>query len=387
MRVLFFGTYDADSHPRVAVLRDGLAAALSNTADPVTVDECNVPLGLSTAARVSMLRRPWLLPRLVLRLAICWATLIRRARRRPRPDVVVVGYLGHFDVLLARRLFRGVPIVLDHLVGASDTASDRGVSGGLRQRLLRGLDARALAAADIVVVDTDEHRATLPAAHRATAVVVSVGAPTAWFNAAYDDAAHTACTASRDGCPDHGAGRWAERGDRCAGCSAGRVLRPLHPAAGHPDDRCSSGGDRGRPGRRDDDRLGTGPGRDPAARVGQPPGAMARLGRRRRAARGRGRHDVCLGIFGTGPKARRVVPNKVFQGAAAGAAIVTSDTPPQRRLLGDAAVFVAPGDSAAWPPRCATWRPTGTGWFACPGGRAPAGAGRVRTGAGRRPLW
>ena len=55
-------------------------------------------------------------------------------------------------------------------------------------------------------------------------------------------------------------------------------------------------------------------------------------------------HDVCLGIFGTGDKALRVVPNKVFQGAAAGCAIVTSDTAPQRRALGDAAVLVPPGD-------------------------------------------
>ncbi|MBS2965422.1 glycosyltransferase, partial [Actinocrinis puniceicyclus] len=59
------------------------------------------------------------------------------------------------------------------------------------------------------------------------------------------------------------------------------------------------------------------------------------------------RHDVCLGIFGTGPKALRVVPNKVFQGAAAGCAIVTSDTAPQRRLLGDAALFVPSGDAEA----------------------------------------
>ena len=57
--------------------------------------------------------------------------------------------------------------------------------------------------------------------------------------------------------------------------------------------------------------------------------------------------DVCLGIFGTGAKALRVVPNKVFQGAAAGCAIVTSDTAPQRRALGDAAAYVPPGDGAA----------------------------------------
>jgi glycosyltransferase involved in cell wall biosynthesis len=58
-------------------------------------------------------------------------------------------------------------------------------------------------------------------------------------------------------------------------------------------------------------------------------------------------HDVCLGIFGTGEKARRVVPNKVFQGAAAGCAIITSDTPPQRRVFGDASVLVPPGDADA----------------------------------------
>jgi glycosyltransferase involved in cell wall biosynthesis len=57
--------------------------------------------------------------------------------------------------------------------------------------------------------------------------------------------------------------------------------------------------------------------------------------------------DVCLGIFGTGPKGLRVVPNKIYQGAAAGCAIVTSDTPPQRRAFGAAAVFVAPGDAEA----------------------------------------
>jgi glycosyltransferase involved in cell wall biosynthesis len=42
-----------------------------------------------------------------------------------------------------------------------------------------------------------------------------------------------------------------------------------------------------------------------------------------------------------------VVPNKVFQGAAAGCALVTSDTAPQRRVLGDAALFVPPGDAQA----------------------------------------
>jgi glycosyltransferase involved in cell wall biosynthesis len=58
-------------------------------------------------------------------------------------------------------------------------------------------------------------------------------------------------------------------------------------------------------------------------------------------------YDVCLGIFGDSPKAMRVVPNKIYQGAAAGCAIITSDTEPQRRTLGNAAHFVRPGDATA----------------------------------------
>jgi glycosyltransferase involved in cell wall biosynthesis len=60
-----------------------------------------------------------------------------------------------------------------------------------------------------------------------------------------------------------------------------------------------------------------------------------------------GAHDVCLGIFGTGEKALRVVPNKIYQGAAAGCATVTSDTPCQRRAMDDVGLFVPPGDANA----------------------------------------
>ena len=41
------------------------------------------------------------------------------------------------------------------------------------------------------------------------------------------------------------------------------------------------------------------------------------------------------------------MPNKGFQGAAAGCAVLTSDTAPQRRLLGAAARYVPPGDATA----------------------------------------
>jgi hypothetical protein len=119
MRALLFGTYDTSLHPRIATIAEGLRA------HGIDVAECNAPLGLDTAARVDMLAHPWRASALLVRLARRWATLARAASRMPVPDVVLVGYLGHFDVHLARLIFRRVPVVLDHLTGASDTARDR----------------------------------------------------------------------------------------------------------------------------------------------------------------------------------------------------------------------------------------------------------------------
>lgn len=339
MRLLFFGTYDASAHPRVAVLRDGLRDRGAR------VEECNVPLGLTTAARVGILRNPALLPLLGWRIVRCWARLWRASRpyRRSgdRPDAVVVGYLGHFDVLLARRLFPDVPVVLDHLIGASDTARDRGVRSGLRQRLLQRLDDGALRAADVVVVDTDEHREALPVSARRRAVVVEVGAPVEWFSPPM--------------------ARFEDPGDRNRGggkrddAEPAEAMAPLRvvffglftPLQGTPviARAISALGDEPV----EVTMIGSGQDYDEArqnaagnARVSwrdwvEPADLPALVAR----------HDVCLGIFGTGAKAARVVPNKVFQGAAAGCALVTSDTPPQRRLLGEAAVLVPPGDSGA----------------------------------------
>ena len=320
MRLLFFGTYDASAHPRVGVLRDGLRERGAQ------VLECNVPLGLSTAQRVGMLRNPAGLPRLAWRIARCWAGLVVRSRRVRRdgswPDAVVVGYLGHFDVLLARRLFPHVPVVLDHLIGASDTATDRGVAGGVRQRMLGALDAAALGAADVVVVDTEEHREALPAQVRRRAVVAAVGAPREWYVAApgrADSSRPLRVVFFGLFTPLQGAPTIGE----ALGCLAGEPVEVTMVGTGQDHDETRRLAAANRTVRWVD-----------WVSPGELPGLVSE-------------HDVCLGIFGTAPKARRVVPNKVFQGAAAGCALVTSDTAPQRRVLGGAALFVPPGDADA----------------------------------------
>src|SRR5262249_56044391 len=58
---------------------------------------------------------------------------------------------------------------------------------------------------------------------------------------------------------------------------------------------------------------------------------------------------VALGVFGAGRKAAMVVPNKVYQAAAAGRPLVTRDGPALREVLepGVHCVACPPGDPAA----------------------------------------
>jgi glycosyltransferase involved in cell wall biosynthesis len=332
MRTIIFGTYDTAMHPRIATIAEGLAAR------GVDVVECNIPLGLSTADRVDMLAKPWKAGALAARLAGRWFGLAAKARRLGRPDAVVVGYLGHFDVHLARLLYRRgkVPLVLDHLISAAGTARDRRISGGgLKQRLLTLIDAAALRAADIVVVDTEEHLEIVPQKYRRKVVVVHVGAPEPWHAAATELSVNTGPPAAEGGAPLKVVfyGLYTPlQGTPVIGEALGRIAgAPVQVTMiGHGQDEAAT--------RRAAAANTSVRWLDwvPAAEL---PALVAA-------------HDVCLGIFGTGDKALRVVPNKVFQGAAAGCAVITSDTAPQRRVLGtvpqeSGAVLVPPGDPAA----------------------------------------
>src|SRR6478609_1327708 len=318
VRILAFGTYDVRSHPRVAVLIQGLRD------NGHQVVELNRPLGLDTAQRIAMVRQPWRLPVLAVRLLRCWAALagLGLRERRHRPDAVLVGYLGHFDVHLARLLFRRTPIVLDHLVSAAGTVADRGLAGndGPKTRLMRAIDAAALSAADVVVLDTEERRGSLPREAREKVAVCPVGASDAWFDAG----SAALLRAPRP---------------RLKVAFVG-LYTPLHgtPVIAEAIALLA-----------DDDRVeftmvGIGQERAAAERIAAPnprvtwvdwvasedlPTLVAD-------------HDISLGIVGTTPKALEVVPTKVFQGAAAATVVLTSDTAPQRAALTDAGVLVPP---------------------------------------------
>lgn len=320
MRVLGFGTYDVAKHPRIGIVLEGLRAQGDD------VLEINEPLGLSTAERVAMLGKPWLSYRLGLRILRRWVSLIRRSRRVGRVDAVLVGYLGQFDVMLARLLFPRTPVVLDLLTSAAETARDRHATGTAKLRALEALDALAVRCADLVVLDTPEHDGLLPGRSRRKGVVVPVGASREWFDAG------VAARPPRGGQNPLKVVFFGMFTPLQGSSVIGATLAML---AGRPDIHVTM--------------IGTGQDyadcrhcarTNPRVRwldwveAVELPELVAG-------------NDVCLGIFGTTPKAGLVVPNKLYQGAAAGCALVTSATPPQLRAFEGAARFVPAGDPAA----------------------------------------
>ena len=310
-RVLFFGTYDSTIYPRVAVLREGFEAL----GDEVV--ECNEPLRVPTGLRVQMLRKPWLGVVLLWHILRCWASLVRRARHSGHVDLVVVGYMGQFDVHLARALWPRVPIVLDHLVPAAEAAVDRRCKSRLIVNALRFLDWAATRTADVVCVDTEEH---LAFAGGHGGVVVPVGAPGTWFSEPAPRAVQPlrviffGSFTPLQGAPVIGEAIALLRDADIEFTVVGR---------GQDWDAC---------------RAHAGAAKNVTWCDWIEPEQLPLVV---------SEHDVVLGIFGTGTKALSVVPTKVFQGAAAGAAIVTSDTAPQRDALGAAAAYVRPGDAAS----------------------------------------
>ena len=314
MRVMFFGTYDEDRHPRVRVLRQGLT---SHGADVTAV---NRPLADSTADRVAAAMNPIAAITWLGRLIQAWAGLLRGSLGQERPEVVIVGYLGVLDVLVARSRWPRAFVVLDHMAPLSGVAEDRGL-GKAAGFAFRALDRLAETASNLIIFDTEDN-AALSSSAPGKKLVVPVGAPDEWFVAAStpvtDDeplrvvffGLHTPL----QGTPTIGAAISLLRDSAIefTMVGSGQDLAECRAAAG-------------------DARSVTWIDWVPAHEL---PELVAR-------------HHVCLGIFGTTPKAARVVPNKVYQAGAAGCAIVTRESPAQRTAVGEIAQFVDGGAPAS----------------------------------------
>jgi len=257
----------------------------------------------------------------MLRVAVAETVLILRGHRE-RFDAVIVGYPGHFDMVAARRIARRRPVIFNPLVSLSDSlVDDRGrfTRGSAAAGVVRQIDRIAFARADVVVADTQQHARffaetfDLPSDR---VEVCLVGAEERLFRPGWQPRERFEALFVGKLIPLHGletileAARLApELPFRIVG--SGQLQALL------------------------DDR--------PANVEWVPWVEYEELPATIQAA------SCALGIFGTSEKARRVIPNKVFQALACGTPVVTSDTPAARELLqdGESALLVPPGDAEA----------------------------------------
>jgi glycosyltransferase involved in cell wall biosynthesis len=246
-----------------------------------------------------------------------------------KPDVVVFLYPGHLDACVLGPIarLRRIPTVLDVFISLYDTVvSDRGLSSSRSPIAIatRALDTMACWSVRTIVVDTPEHAqffSRFTRRSRRHFAVLWVGAEEARFVAEDDPGDDAPILWYLTYIPLHG----FETVARAAALLTddGRTFR----------------------------LVGDGQQRAAAEALAKELGLtniefIAPV--EESELRGEiARSSICLGVFGTSDKAARVVPNKVFQCAAAGRAVVTAATPAVQRAFGDALVTVPVGDHEA----------------------------------------
>ena len=258
--------------------------------------------------------------------------LVRAARHLltcRRPDLVVFLYPGHLDACVLGPIarLRRIPTVLDVFISLYDTVV---VDRGLRSTrspvafATRALDVLACWSVRCVVVDTPEHAdffARFTHRGRSHFAVLWVGAEEERFVEADDPGDDAPILWYLTYIPLHGFDTVARAAALLA--AEGRVFR----------------------------LVGDGQERAAAEQIARELGLTniefvepvpeSELPREIALA------SICLGVFGASDKAARVVPNKVFQCAASGRAIVTAATPAVMNAFGDALVTVPVGDADA----------------------------------------
>jgi glycosyltransferase involved in cell wall biosynthesis len=324
MRVLCWGTYDT-SKPRTRILIEGLR----RNGVEVIERQADIWSGVVDKSQIRGVgRRLWI----VLRWLLAYPRLAWQLARAPRPDVILVGFPGLIDMLVAAPIarIRGIPLAWDMFMSVYDTVvEDRRLlrRGGLPARLLHALERFALHRADLVFLDTQAHARRVEALFElptGSAGAVWVGVEIEHFHA-------------EPATPDAGKGGQS-RTTPLKVLFYGQFI-PLHGietivrAA-----RLTQDADiewyligKGQETARIEKLLAE----QPLPRLHWDSWVdYGQLHRRIAEA------DVCLGIFGTSEKAASVIPNKVFQIVAMGRPLITRDSPAIRELLEDGAPCV-----------------------------------------------
>jgi glycosyltransferase involved in cell wall biosynthesis len=309
-RVVFWGTYDIGK-PRVRILLRGLRE------NGVDVIECHSDVWSGVEDKTQVVgwgNKAWFL----LRWLLSYPTLILRYLGLPSHDVVIVGYLGHLDILILWPFtkLRRVPLVWDAFISLYDTVvGDRKFVSPQHPLalLLYGWEWLACRAADVVLLDTQTHADYfVDQFHidRARASYVFVGVePERFLPQKNSQWASTGLSVLFYGqfIPLHGIDTIIAAAQQMA-----------HEAI------CWTIIGQGQ----EEKKIRTLLDQDHLSQVQWIPWVPYN-----ELVEWMHKADLCLGIFGDSEKARRVIPNKVFQILSVGKPLVTRDSPAIRELL------------------------------------------------------
>ena len=310
MRVCYFGTYRAE-YSRNRIMIEGLRR------NGVEVVECHEPLWSGVNDRVRAASGGWVRPSFWLRVLRVYSRLLRKYRNVRDYDVMILGYPGQPDVLLARVLtwLMGKPLVLDVFMSIYLITCQRGLaaSNSFTARLIYCLEKIACLLPDLLIIDTEEYATWFQRVYKVNLSrfrLVPTGADDRIFRPMVSE--------KSDGLfrvfyyssfvPGHGVQYIIE------------AARLLHD---EPDIRFEI--------------IGDGPEKAQAMALAQQynltnvtfEGWMDQQELVRRAANA----DVILGTFGTTPQSVMTVQNKIYEGLAMGKPVITGDGPAVRRAM------------------------------------------------------
>jgi glycosyltransferase involved in cell wall biosynthesis len=307
VRVLYFGTYER-GYPRnaqvVSCLRGAGVDVVERHATVWERRRHKWSLGLGSLLRVAGAETQLVMG------------------RKGAFDAMIVGYPGHFDMPVARRIARGRPLVFNPLVSLHDTLVGDRARFSPRSpaaSVLRHIDDAAFRRADLVVADTEAHARFFAERFRLAPerlAVCLVGAEDSLFRPGWQALGEFRPLFVGKLIPLHG----------LETILAAAELLPDVPF-----------------------RV-VGSGQLDGLLESRPPNVewVRWIDYEALADEIRGA-GCALGIFGASDKAFRVIPNKAFQAIACGTPLVTADTAAARELLTDGvdALLVPPADPVA----------------------------------------
>lgn len=320
-----FGSGEFDE-PRNRVLLEGLRQ------HGVQVHFCQVALWRRVLHKVPLLIDPARWTGFFLRWLRSQVVLAAKAFSLPKVDFLLVGYPGHLDfplALLAAR-WRGIPVVFVPMIDLyTSLVHTRRLlkSSSLPSRWLWRFERWCLRRADLVVADTSAHAGRLEQTYglrRDRLVVAPVGADESIFMPSPSNGSAAPVRALWYGkcSPLHGVGILVE----AAKLLSGKPIRFRFIGTGQSVEELVA----------------------PLGRGELPEVEYTPWVPYWQLAEEIARADICLGIFGRGPQAEWVIPNKIFQALAVGRPVITRDSPAIREFFEpDRHLLVCPPDDPA----------------------------------------